>query len=172
MPKSSVTIPKFLNFFGADPYKDVARVDTNSFNISPGDIVKFEYDDGGERIVLVVRRWGNTTGFYTSLGTGNRLMSCFKLSGEEVASLETTQLVLTELYNKKVKTTYDNIAGRKQVSLYNNKKGTLAGKLKSLNRLFGGDNYRTYKLLKMRHTSKINLKKMENTKIKMDTGRR
>jgi hypothetical protein len=154
MPKPSTAIQEFFEFFSLDLLKNVALSTKTSASISPGDVVMFTYADGVMRLALVVRRWGHTTGIYTA-NTGNRLISCFKLTGEDSASLETINIILKELYNKRAKTTYDNIIGRKGLSLYGKEKGTLAGKLKSLKKLFGGENYRTYNINKMQHTSKV-----------------
>jgi len=154
MPKPSTTIQEFFEFFNLDLLKNVADTPRSSGSISPGDVVMFKYGDGRMRLALVVRRGGHTAGIYTS-GKGNTLMSCFKLSGDATATLETIQIILKELYNSRTRATYDNIVGKRRVSLYGNEIANLAGKLKSLKKLFGGENYRTYNTIKMQHTAKV-----------------
>ena len=99
--------------------------------ITPGDILIFDYTNGQQRVVLVVKS-KRGDGVYP--GKDDKLVSCFKLEANTAVVIDA---ILETLYKKRRLSSY-------------------IGKIKdSLTALLGRGNYRTYKLGKMKQIYKV-----------------
>ena len=140
MLKFSKKTQDFLKTIGGDTKKIVTMIPPSADRMTPGEVLIFRYFLGvgagsrGQRIILIVRCKRGDGSFPGLTGT---LVSCFKLEGTSDVIVDT---ILENLYKK-----------RRQASYY--------GKIRqSLTKLFGKNNFRTYKLNQMKDIYRLAIK--------------
>jgi len=124
----------------------LSKVPKSAAALRPGDFIIFGYKQTPNtpsrqrantklRVALLVSNWrtGKKSSVWGNVNTANNLLSCFKLND---SSVSVTDMIMQTLY----------------------KTGPLANyHMPSLQKLFGKDNYRTYKLSQITDMYEINL---------------
>ena len=125
-----------------DKVKTVGVIAISAGFIQPGDVVAFNYraENSGryEPVVALVVQTRVSSGVRISKGTGNRLLTCFKI--EDTSE---SQAILRRLYNNKVKS---SIRRASRMFGWLDKKS------------LGDDNYRTYIMDSMHMSNMMEIK--------------
>jgi len=98
-------------------------------NLNNLDVAMFKYDGGAFLVLCVLNeRTGQGDPFFTNTNTGNRLLSCFRLDG---ISMETLEIVFNSLYTNDInvlrkvgtyryfKTMFSFLLGKRQYRTFN-----------------------------------------------------